>query len=172
MAKGREWTQNDLFFLEENYSKLSVQQIANHLDRSKHSIYQKAKEFKLKFRESKSNIKYEKVLISLTPTQNEYLERFNNKSEVVRKALSYLMLRENRRKSFKFNIDKIHVKRMNEINKLIELSGYSSQDELAKKLNTKSSRISEYKTGKRGITLQRLKDWCQILGIDIKLLFD
>lgn len=81
------------------------------------------------------------------------------------------MLRDSRRKSFKFNIEKKHLKRMKEIAKLIELSGYTSQEELAKKLNTKSSRISEYKTGKRGITLERLKEWCKILEIDIKELF-
>ena len=170
MAKGREWSQNDLFFLQENYSKLSVQQISEHLDRTKDSIYQKAKEFNIKFRASKNGQKYEKVLISVTPSQNEFLERFNNKSEVVRKALNYLILRENKRKSFKFNIEKKHQKRMKEINKLIELSGLS-QDDLAKKLNTQPARISEYKTGKRGITLERLKEWCKILGIDIKELF-
>lgn len=171
MAKGKLWSQNDLFFLEENYSKLSVQQLAEHLGRSKDSIYQKAKEFNLKFRASKNGQKYEKVLISFTPSQNEYLEKFNNKSAVIRKALNFYMLRDSRRKSFKFNIEKKHLKRMKEIAKLIELSGYTSQEELAKKLNTKSSRISEYKTGKRGITLERLKEWCKILEIDIKELF-
>lgn len=57
MAKGKLWSQNDLFFLEENYSKLSVQQLAEHLRRSKDSIYQKAKEFNLKFRASKKRSK-------------------------------------------------------------------------------------------------------------------
>lgn len=59
---------------------------------------------------------------------------------------------------------------MKEIKKLIELSGLS-QKELAEKLETKGARISEYKTGKRGITLEKLKDWCNKLNIDIKELF-
>lgn len=170
MPKGRNWTQNDLFFLEEFYQKLSVEEISIKLNRTTTSIHQKAKEFNLKFRAPKNGQIYEKVLISLTPGQNEYLEGFNNKSAVVRKALSNYMLRESRRKNYKFNIEKKFKKRMEEIKKLIELSGLS-QDDLAKKLNTQPARISEYKNGKRGITLEKLKQWCELLEIDIKTLF-
>lgn len=59
---------------------------------------------------------------------------------------------------------------MKEVNKLIQLSRLSQQ-ELAIKLNTKESRISEYKKGKHDIKIGKLKSWCEILGIDIKELF-
>ena len=59
---------------------------------------------------------------------------------------------------------------MKEINKLIQLSGLP-QKELAEKLNTQPARISEYKNGKRGITVEKLKEWCKILNIDIRNLF-
>lgn len=59
---------------------------------------------------------------------------------------------------------------MNEVIKLIQLSGLT-QKELSIKLNTPESRISEYKKGKHSITVDKLKDWCETLNIDIKELF-
>lgn len=97
MAKGREWSQNDLFFLEKNYSKISVDEIAKQLNRSKTAIHQKAKEFNLKFRSKKNKVAFEKVLISFTPSQNEFLSKFNNKSEIVRKSVSIYMLKEKKK---------------------------------------------------------------------------
>lgn len=57
-----------------------------------------------------------------------------------------------------------------EVVKLIAIAE-RSQAQLAKDLGTTENRISEYKNGKKGITVQRLKSWCQILNIDIKTLF-
>ena len=59
---------------------------------------------------------------------------------------------------------------MNEVNKLIELSGLS-QKELSVKLKTPESRISEYKRGKHDIKIGKLKSWCDVLGVDIRELF-
>ena len=59
---------------------------------------------------------------------------------------------------------------MNEIEKLILISKKTAK-ELAPILNTTEARISEYKTGKRIISLRKLKEWCEILNIDIKKLF-
>ena len=59
---------------------------------------------------------------------------------------------------------------MNEIEKLILISKKTAK-ELAPILNTTEARISEYKTGKRVISLRKLKEWCEILGIDIKKVF-
>lgn len=59
---------------------------------------------------------------------------------------------------------------MNEITKLIKLSGLS-QKELSVIFNTPGSRISEYKNGKHEITVKKLKEWCKLLNIDIKELF-
>ena len=54
-----------------------------------------------------------------------------------------------------------------EVEKLIKLFK-GSQREMAAKLGTKESRISEYKKGKHAITVEKLRNWCEILGIDIK----
>ena len=60
--------------------------------------------------------------------------------------------------------------KMNEIEKLILISKKTAK-ELAPILKTTEARISEYKTGKRVISLRKLKEWCKILEIDIKRLF-
>lgn len=57
-----------------------------------------------------------------------------------------------------------------EVVKLIALARESQKD-LADKLGTTPSRISEYKNGYKTITVQTLKSWCEILKIDIKKLF-
>lgn len=57
-----------------------------------------------------------------------------------------------------------------EVVKLIALAG-ESQKNLAEKLGTSPTRISEYKNGYKTITVQTLKSWCEILKIDIKKLF-
>lgn len=54
-----------------------------------------------------------------------------------------------------------------EVEKLIKLFK-GSQKEMAAKLGTTESRISEYKKGKHAITVKKLKEWCEILNIDIK----
>lgn len=59
---------------------------------------------------------------------------------------------------------------MNEVTKLIKISGLT-QRELSIVLKTPESRISEYKKGKHDITVNKLKDWCKMLNIDIKKLF-
>jgi|GEM_PF-2412664 len=59
---------------------------------------------------------------------------------------------------------------MNEVEKLILISKKSGT-ELASILKTSENTISRYKTGKVKITVERLKEWCDILGIDIKKLF-
>lgn len=59
---------------------------------------------------------------------------------------------------------------MNEVEKLILLSKKTAK-ELAPILKTTESRISEYKRGKRAIPLSKLKNWGEILKIDIKELF-
>ncbi|KPE51019.1 helix-turn-helix domain-containing protein [Chryseobacterium indologenes] len=59
---------------------------------------------------------------------------------------------------------------MNEIEKLILLSNKKGK-ELAPLLRTTEARISEYKNGKRGISVRKLREWCKILEIDIKELF-
>lgn len=57
-----------------------------------------------------------------------------------------------------------------EVQKLLQLFG-GSQSEMAAALGTTQPRISEYITGKKNITVKRLKSWCEILDIDIKQLF-
>lgn len=57
-----------------------------------------------------------------------------------------------------------------EVVKLIGIAGESQKD-LAQKLGTSPTRISEYKNGYKTITVQTLKSWCEILKIDIKKLF-
>ena len=59
---------------------------------------------------------------------------------------------------------------MTEVEKLILISKKTAK-ELAPILGTTSGRISEYKTGKTAITVNKLKSWCDILQIDIKKLF-
>ncbi|QIY82552.1 XRE family transcriptional regulator [Chryseobacterium sp. NEB161] len=59
---------------------------------------------------------------------------------------------------------------MNEVEKLILFSKKTAK-ELAPILKTKEARISEYKRGKVSITVIKLKEWCEILKIDIKELF-
>ena len=54
-----------------------------------------------------------------------------------------------------------------EVEKLIKLFK-GSQKEMAAKLGTTESRISEYKKGKHAIPVKKLKEWCEILGVDIK----
>lgn len=59
---------------------------------------------------------------------------------------------------------------MNEVEKLVLISKKTGK-ELAPILKTTETRISEYKNNKRAIPLQKLKNWCEILKIDIKELF-
>ncbi len=59
---------------------------------------------------------------------------------------------------------------MTEVEKLILISKKTAK-ELSPILGTTEARISEYKTGKTAITVNRLKSWCKILHIDIKKLF-
>lgn len=59
---------------------------------------------------------------------------------------------------------------MNEVEKLILLSGKTAK-EIAPMLKTTEARISEYKNGRRGISVKKLREWCEILQIDIKRLF-
>ena len=54
-----------------------------------------------------------------------------------------------------------------EIQKLIKLF-QGSQTEMAAKLGTTPPRISEYKKGKKAISVKKLREWCEILNIDIK----
>lgn len=57
-----------------------------------------------------------------------------------------------------------------EVTKLLQL--YSgTQKEMGDALGVPQQRISEYITGKKNITVKRLKQWCDILKIDIKQLF-
>lgn len=56
---------------------------------------------------------------------------------------------------------------MNEIEKLILLSGKTAKD-IAPIIKTTEARISEYKTGKRGISVKKLREWCEILNIEIR----
>lgn len=56
---------------------------------------------------------------------------------------------------------------MNEVGKLILLSGKTAK-EIAPLLNTTEARISEYKTGKRGISVKKLREWCEVLKVEIK----
>lgn len=58
-----------------------------------------------------------------------------------------------------------------EVIKLIALSGYEKQGELAEKLGVRPASISDYKTGKTAISVNTLKAWCDILNINIKKLF-
>ena len=57
-----------------------------------------------------------------------------------------------------------------EVRKLLELYG-GTQQKMSAALSVSQPRISEYVNGKKHITVERLKDWCKILKIDIKLLF-
>ncbi|WP_333780916.1 helix-turn-helix transcriptional regulator [Chryseobacterium camelliae] len=56
---------------------------------------------------------------------------------------------------------------MNEIEKLILISKKSAK-ELSPILKTTEARISEYKTGKRGISVRKLREWCNVLNINIR----
>ena len=58
-----------------------------------------------------------------------------------------------------------------EVAKLLQLYG-GTQTQMGAALSVPQSRISEYITGKKNITVKRLKQWCDILNIDIKLLFE
>ena len=57
-----------------------------------------------------------------------------------------------------------------EVKKLLQLYG-GTQKEMAAALGVSQPRISEYINGKKNITVNRLKEWCEIVGVDIKLLF-
>lgn len=57
-----------------------------------------------------------------------------------------------------------------EVQKLLNIYG-GSQKEMAATLGVTQPRISEYINGKKNITVKRLKQWCDILKIDIKELF-
>ena len=59
---------------------------------------------------------------------------------------------------------------MNEIEKLIIISVKTAK-ELAPILETSETKISKYKTGFSKISVEKLKQWCEILEIDIKKLF-
>ena len=58
-----------------------------------------------------------------------------------------------------------------EVAKLLQLYG-GTQTQMSAVLGVPQSRISEYINGKKNITVKRLKQWCEILNIDIKLLFE
>ena len=58
-----------------------------------------------------------------------------------------------------------------EMQKLLQLYG-GTQTQMSAVLGVPQSRISEYITGKKNITVKRLKQWCEILNIGIKLLFE
>ena len=58
-----------------------------------------------------------------------------------------------------------------EVAKLLQLYG-GTQTQMGAALGVPQSRISEYINGKKNITVKRLKEWCEILNIDIKLLFE
>ena len=58
-----------------------------------------------------------------------------------------------------------------EVAKLLQLYG-GTQSKMGSALGVPQSRISEYINGKKNITVKRLKEWCEILNIDIKLLFE
>ena len=58
-----------------------------------------------------------------------------------------------------------------EVQKLLQLYG-GTQGQMGTALGVPQSRISEYINGKKNITVKRLKQWCEILNIDIKLLFE
>ena len=58
-----------------------------------------------------------------------------------------------------------------QVQKLLQLYG-GTQSKMGAALGVPQSRISEYITGKKNITVKRLKQWCDILNIDIKLLFE
>ena len=58
-----------------------------------------------------------------------------------------------------------------EVAKLLQLYG-GTQTQMSATLGVPQSRISEYINGKKNITVKRLKQWCEILNIDIKLLFE
>ena len=60
--------------------------------------------------------------------------------------------------------------KMNEIEKLILISGKTAK-ELAPILGVSETKISKYKTGFSKISVEKLKEWCEILEIDIKRLF-
>lgn len=74
------------------------------------------------------------------------------------------------RKQIKMTEQPTKAKSNPEVVKLIAIAE-RSQAQLAKDLGTTENRISEYKTGKKAMNVQRLKSWCQILNIDIKTLF-
>ena len=54
-----------------------------------------------------------------------------------------------------------------EVKKLLQLFG-GTQAQMAAALGVPQPRISEYINGKKNITVKRLKQWCDILNIDIK----
>ena len=58
-----------------------------------------------------------------------------------------------------------------QVQKLLQLYG-GTQGQMGAVLGVPQSRISEYITGKKNISVKRLKQWCDILNIDIKLLFE
>ena len=58
-----------------------------------------------------------------------------------------------------------------EVAKLLQIYG-GTQKEMGAALGVPQSRISEYVTGKKNISVKRLKQWCEILNIDIKLLLE
>ena len=60
--------------------------------------------------------------------------------------------------------------KMNEVEKLILISGKTAK-ELAPILGVSETKISKYKTGFYKVTVEKLKEWCKILEIDIKRLF-
>ena len=54
-----------------------------------------------------------------------------------------------------------------EVAKLLQLYG-GTQTQMGATLGVPQQRISEYINGKKNITVKRLKQWCEILKIDIK----
>lgn len=58
-----------------------------------------------------------------------------------------------------------------EMIKLIALAGFDSQAEMARVLEVRSATISDYKLGKKAMTVNTLKLWCKKLNVDIKYLF-
>ncbi|MDR6548473.1 ribosome-binding protein aMBF1 (putative translation factor) [Chryseobacterium rhizosphaerae] len=57
-----------------------------------------------------------------------------------------------------------------ELARLLKITGLKPS-ELAKKVNTRASGVSEFLHGKHEIKVNTLKKWCNILGVDIRILF-
>jgi transcriptional regulator with XRE-family HTH domain len=61
-------------------------------------------------------------------------------------------------------------KESHELKKLLLITGLSPT-QFAKKVNTRVSAISEFTHGKHELKVNTLKKWCDIVNVDIRLLF-